>query len=76
MSICNIGQLRIQTPHTWSLLALYMWLILFDAQARADLVGAKAQAAADCAIDCEGICAQEVKAALDANHDLVCGEFK
>ena len=45
-------------------------------QARADLVGAKAQAAADCAIDCEGVCAKEVKAALDANHDLVCGEFK
>ena len=45
-------------------------------QARADLVGAKAQAAADCAINCEGVCAQEVKAALDANHDLVCGEFK
>lgn len=45
-------------------------------QARADLVGAKAQAAADCAINCEGVCAQEVKAALDANHDLLCGEFK
>lgn len=45
-------------------------------QARADLIGAKAQAAADCAIDCEGVCAQEVKAALDANHNLVCGEFK
>lgn len=45
-------------------------------QARADLIGAKAQGAADCAIDCEGICAKEVKAALDANHDLVCGEFK
>ena len=45
-------------------------------QARADLIGAKAQAAADCAINCEGICAAEVKAALDANHDLVCGEFK
>ena len=45
-------------------------------QARADLIGAKAQAAADCAIDCEGVCAAEVKAALDANHNLVCGEFK
>ncbi len=45
-------------------------------QARADIIGAKVQAAADCAINCEGICAQEVKAALDANHDLVCGEFK
>ncbi len=45
-------------------------------EARADLVGAKVQAAADCAINCEGICAQEVKAALDANHDLLCGEFK
>ena len=45
-------------------------------QARADLIGAKAQGAADCAIDCEGVCAKEVKAALDANHDLVCGEFK
>ena len=45
-------------------------------QARADLIGAKAQAAAVCAIDCEGVCAQEVKAALDANHNLVCGEFK
>lgn len=45
-------------------------------QARADLIGAKAQGAADCAINCESVCAQEVKAALDANHDLVCGEFK
>jgi len=45
-------------------------------QARADLIGAKAQAAADCAINCEGICAAEVKAALDANHDLICGELK
>ena len=45
-------------------------------QARADLIGAKAQGAADCAINCEGVCAQEVKAALDANHDLVCGELK
>lgn len=45
-------------------------------QAHADLIGAKAQCAADCAIDCEGVCAQEVKAALEATHDLVCGEFK
>lgn len=45
-------------------------------QARADLVGAKAQAAADNAINCEAVCAQEVATALKARNELVCGEFK
>lgn len=45
-------------------------------QARADLVGAKAQCAADQAINCEQVCAQEVATALKVNHDLVCGEIK
>ena len=45
-------------------------------QARADLVGAAAQGAADQVIDCQHICAQEVEAALNATHDLLCGEVK
>ena len=45
-------------------------------QARADVIGARAQGAADQIIDCQHICAQEVASALKATHDLVCGEFK
>lgn len=45
-------------------------------QARADVIGARAQGAADQVIDCQHVCAQEVAEALKATHDLVCGEFK